>query len=412
MKKMLYLFLAVVFILLSSCHDDIVIKDDISPLIIIEGIFQKVTINVGDEIDLMQGVKGYDNIDGTITHLIVVDDVDFNPLVPGVYTIYYYLADKSGNQANYQTKEVTVINPQMIIDYPIYRDIIDNEVYPDPANCFPGAWYYKAVSSFDYWVGIVGTITLPSFTPDPNRDSGARYLDNPSVYMGGNASFESDAGLSFSLVTLNNNTSISSYSMAYRPFWRYITKVNQDEGGYNKHDGKYSVTCTNNNCYANWFYGDSEFYYLPGDKVKMTVFSPKANYLQLMIEILEISKLPESILLRATHGWNEPANFISPLFYSANHGLSQAEFKRVNAIDQVANEGKPAIMTYATVVNANWESTYLLRKFNQVIMRVPFIDERRFVLACPYVLAFTITKTTEQINNGGETITIKPKKDE
>lgn len=412
MKKYIYILLfMLIFFTLLSCEKEIKNVDNIPPLIIIEPNYLNVNITVGTKIDLMLGVSGIDNIDGNITHLIEIDDRDLNINIPGTYTIYYYLADKSNNQAAYKTKEVTVINSHTnIIDYPIYNGKIENEICPLSSNCFNGAWYYKVVSSKDEWLGIVGTITLPIFNADPNRDTGNRFLDNPSIYMGGNAGYESDAGLSLSLVTINNGSSISTYSIAFRPFWRYITIINKDEGGYDKHDGKYSVSCTNNNCYGNWHYSQSEFYYLPGDKIKMSVFSPQKNYLQLKIDVIAISNLPESISLRTQHGWKNPADFTSPMFYSSNHSIGKAEFKRVNAIDQVSNEGKPAIPTLASVLNANWESSFLIRKINNQLMRIPLTDERRFVLACPNAEAIIITQSPQQITYGGETVSIQPNK--
>jgi len=57
------------------------------------------------------------------------------------------------------------------------------------------------------------------------------------------------------------------------------------------------------------------------------------------------------------HGWKDFENFLSPVFVSKGHGTSKtAQFKRVNAIDQMANEGKPATLTTSNVKEAVWES--------------------------------------------------------
>ncbi len=77
-----------------------------------------------------------------------------------------------------------------------------NEVLP-PATipCFAGAWYRKAVSSFDVWTGISGTVVLGKPTVDEARldEKTKQPLDNFSVYMGGNAGgkYEVDAGLTW-----------------------------------------------------------------------------------------------------------------------------------------------------------------------------------------------------------------------
>ncbi len=56
--------------------------------------------------------------------------------------------------------------------------------------CFAGAYYRKAVSSFDTWTGIAGFVKLGTPQFDEKRvraEDKNQYLDNPSVYMGGNA---------------------------------------------------------------------------------------------------------------------------------------------------------------------------------------------------------------------------------
>lgn len=75
---------------------------------------------------------------------------------------------------------------------------------------------------------------------------------------------------------------------------------------------------------------------------------------------------------------------MSPVFTSPGNGVTDAEYKRVNAIDQVANEGKTAIETATTVTNAIWHHTYLYRVIDGILYRVPMTDERCAARAAPY----------------------------
>src|SRR5215218_5895731 len=128
------------------------------------------------------------------------------------------------------------------------------EVTPEKTiPCFPGAYYRKAVSSQDTWSGIEGVITLPQFTPDPDRinpDTG-RSLDNPSVYVGGRAeNQEIDCGVTWE-VTKDANGKVSHAAKAFRPFWR------------NKE----------------WHSGPAkpDYYYYPGDQLRIRLESAEAN---------------------------------------------------------------------------------------------------------------------------------------
>lgn len=301
----------------------------------------------------------------------------------------------------------------------IYPKEIEGErLFPKPHPVFGGAWYHKVVSSADKWLGIEGVITLPEVklsrykserTNDFDVDPYAKSLDNPSVYLGGNAGAESDVGLSFSLGVIDKSINlISKGCVAFRPFWRYITETEQDVGGYDVHDGKYSVSANGDNCFANAHWKFTENYYLPGDKLKISVFSPCENKLRLYIEVLEKSKLASSVEIREKYGWSDPADFESPLFASFGHGMgNDAEFKRVNAIDQSGNEGGIAIPTETTITNAVWHSTFLYRDVDGVIYRVPMNGARSAVTNAPTADAFVITRD-ENASLGGEAITIKP----
>ena len=268
-------------------------------------------------------------------------------------------------------------------------------------------------------MGIEGTITLPEVKIDRYEgssdsaldvDPNAKNLDNPSVYMGGHATSESDVGLSFSkaLIDVNNQT-LSKGSIAFRPFWRYITAEGKDEGGYEVHNGEYAVSATGNNCIANYHWKYTEYYYLPGDKIRMIIYIPEPNKMQLQIELIEKSTLPSSVEMREKYGWKDPANFKSPVFTAPGNGTDMdVEYKRVNAIDQVANEGKTAISSQTEVKNAIWHDTYLYRNMNGTLYRVPMGDNRRGVMNAPDQAKFTITYEGVDRNLGGEVVTIHP----
>jgi len=290
----------------------------------------------------------------------------------------------------------------------IYDGNIENEKEtPIPPKCFLGAWYRKVFSSTDAWLGIEGIITLGEFLPDPKRfgnDGRVVYdrdLDSPSIYMGGFSLSESDAGLGwmsgYRFDGDDREINYGSSKVAYRPFWRYIYSTAIDSNGN-----------VERNSINSWNVSDPsqfDYYYFPGDKIKMSVFSPKKDYLQLRIEMIEQTKIEKYRKIR--EGFNLKRinkTFYSPLFFSEGHGHRNAEFKRVNSIDQYGNEGFVVKDTDAKVTKAVWENTYLYRKIDGKIVKVPFTEERQARMACPNPESF-VTKTLE---NGGEEITIQP----
>jgi hypothetical protein len=190
------------------------------------------------------------------------------------------------------------------------------------SQCFPGAYYRKAVTSFDYWTGISGVVILGYPQVDESRlDSKTRLpLDNFSVYMGGNAAGkqEVDAGLTweFSIDSAGNK---SERRNSWRPFWR----VNSWKNAPNK----------------------LEFIWKPGDKVLMSVKMIAPGKLRLVIKDI-----------------NNPAKVFQVDFDAPGFTFNvMCQFKRVNAIDQSQNEGKPVKPTAAQVVGAEWLNTMLYR---------------------------------------------------
>ena len=168
----------------------------------------------------------------------------------------------------------------------VYLGDIENEVLPpSPPPCFLGAWYRKVVSSKDLWLGIEGEIQLGRF----NLDGKGRYMDNPSVYMGGKSKFESDAGLGYNLMYDSSDTSreldYSTPKLGYRPFWRYIYKDALDiEGNVRRREvNSWNISNPRSLCY----------YYFPGDIIRMSVYSPIPNYLQLRIILVKPTENPK-----------------------------------------------------------------------------------------------------------------------
>ncbi len=296
--------------------------------------------------------------------------------------------------------------------YPIWDGEIAGEIKnPAAPAVFKGAWYSKCVTSKDYWCGMEIVVTLPEY--DINRyksdynesldcDPNVKNLDNPSVYIGGNAGYESDVGLSLSLCLVGGG--VSTGSVAFRPFWRYITSTDKDVGSYADHGGKYTVSANGNNCYANWHYSYTEYYYLPGDVLKLILTVPEEGKLQLQIKVLQASTLESSVALRNKYGWRQPADFTSPVFASPGHGTSKAEFKWVMAIDQSGNEGKQAIPTTTLVKNGTFNDAYLYRVIDGEIYRVPVTDDRFGSRNAPDDQHVTVVEGED----GSRTVTIHP----
>ncbi|MDD3999610.1 MAG: hypothetical protein PHX62_01775 [Bacilli bacterium] len=298
----------------------------------------------------------------------------------------------------------------IFINMEIYRGVIEGEVKaPGVAPCFLGSWYRKVVSSADKWLGIEGIVKLGEFTPDQNRfnlDGKGRFMDNPSVYMGGNSCKESDAGLGLNLSYLSSDTTeelnLASPKLAYRPFWRYIYN---DASDINNNVIRREINSWN---IANP--RSLEYYYFPGDIVRMSVYCPYNDYLQLRIEVIEPTKIEKYVNLRQNYHLknNKPSNFYSPIFFSKGHGYSKAEFKRVNSIDQFGNEGFNAIKTEAKVSTSVWYETYLYRKIDEKIVKVPFNTIRQVSMICPNEKAISVKTLDGDI--GSEEITIHPGK--
>ena len=280
----------------------------------------------------------------------------------------------------------------------IYENTIEGEVAkPATFTCFPGAWYYKALSSKDAWLGIEVEVTLPYFIPDENRfkytndptKPGSQYklyLDTPSIYVGGSSDFESDLGLGWFRGMVDGV--VTPDKICYRPFYRYIYL---DENGEEI------------NSYQGPAIRETEYYYFPGDTVRMRVFSLKDNYLRLSIELIKETTDEQFVQIRKKLNPNQI--YQTDDFPSPGNGCKSAEYKRVNAIDQYGNEGKPAQMTDAEVENCVWGKAYLYREISGEIMKVPFDSSRYIRMMCPLENAFQIEQKDFK-----EIVSIKPKR--
>lgn len=285
---------------------------------------------------------------------------------------------------------------------PVYTGKIKDEIAPQKyLPCFLGAWYRKCVSSTDAWLGIEGIVKLGEFTLDPKRislDGKGRVMDNPSCYMGGCSEFESDAGLTWSVAfpgsDMNYTLHYTSPKFAYRPFWRNI---------YLEDGKEVNKWCQNDP-------HQPEYYYLPGDVLKLSVYSPEDNYLQLKIEVIEPTTIEKYVEQRKRYNLkdNRPSDFVSPMFISPGAGVVPSEYKRVNAIDQYGNEGYHAQMTNATVSEAYWQEAYLYRMIDNELKKVPFNKERFTSMICPSEKAVNVNEVDCNQAVGSEKISISP----
>lgn len=227
------------------------------------------------------------------------------------------------------------------------------EVAPMPTiPCFAGAYYRKAVTSYDSWTGIAGFVKLgtPKFDEARLDATDKQPLDNFSVYMGGNAGgkYEVDAGLTWEF-SVDENGKKSERRNAFRPFWRTKT--------WNSAPDK------------------KEFYFYPGETVQMAVLVSGIGKLRLIISDGKAKTFQTEF---------EAEGFAA--------GVPR-QFKRVNAIDQRRNEGKPAQATKAEVTGAEWLQTILLRGEGASAKQIP-MDAGRFTdMRCPNQQNIAVTTT-------------------
>lgn len=252
-------------------------------------------------------------------------------------------------------------------------DFFPNEVKPVAYKpCFEGAYYHKLVSSTDHWVGISGTVVLPQITFDESRKNPKnpkQYLDNPSIYLGGLMDGqETDIGLSWEVIK-DKDGRISESRVAFRPFLRRT--------GHKS--GQVSVFLNGP--------ATADYYWYPGEEVFMSLETVSQGLVRFVIE--GAGKRYETT------------------FDCAGYSLTKTgEFKRVNAIDQMSNEGKPAQVTKTVVSKGQWIHTDLLRIEAGEKIKVPFHSGRYTEMNCPQPQFFKIQRTEKEEKIGAEGIDI------
>lgn len=258
------------------------------------------------------------------------------------------------------------------IDSLPFASFFDREVKPVASvPCFPGAYYRKILSSEDRWLGVEGTVVLPKIVFDSARKNPAKpgqYLDNPSVYMGGNMNGqETDIGLSWS-ETKDAAGKVSTERNAFRPFFRR-----------SEHDGQQPV----------WINAPAspQYYWYPGEEVQMSLRVVSNGKVRLIV---------------SGAGKRYEAVFDCAGYVPGDTGA----FKRVDAIDQVGNEGKAVQPTRTRVLGAVWKETNLYRSFKNQIVTVPFGENRYTDMRCPNPRFFDIRSTAAQRSRGAEEINI------
>ncbi|CAN5359570.1 hypothetical protein BH09SUM1_BH09SUM1_31610 [soil metagenome] len=242
--------------------------------------------------------------------------------------------------------------------------------------CFPGAYYRKAVSSTDHWTGIEAVVILPRMEFDDARlnPTSGRPLDNPSIYIGGKAGQEIDAGLSWEVIREADGT-ISPIGKAFRPFWRN----------------------------AGWKNAPAEpaYYYYPGDKVYLRCEAKTAGKLEIETVVLERGACARKELKALGVNPDDPATTMTATFDASGFGPGKnQEFKRVDGIDQVHNEGKPVVPTKTRVSGAEWVYVNLIRDGE----RIPMTPARFTDMRCPDPSHVVVTTTAEQAAKGGEKV--------
>lgn len=263
------------------------------------------------------------------------------------------------------------------------------ESVPKSYRCFHGAWYYKVLSAKDDYLGIEATITLPKFTPDPNRfeivedrylkKQVKKYLDTPSVYLGGSSDHETDIGFGWFYGLVDGQ--VSDEKITFRPFWRTIFE----------RDGKEV------NEYKGTTLEEVEYYFYPGDTVKVVLYSPVIDFLRLSVNLVTPTTEPKYVEIRKSHEKEGKVtkSFLSPLIPAPGNGHHKTEYKRVNAIDQYHNEGKPTQATNAIVHTCTWQDVNLFSVKNYKLVKVPFGSSRSIVMQCPNPVAFKVKQIEE-----------------
>lgn len=237
-----------------------------------------------------------------------------------------------------------------------------NEIAPEVSlPCFQGAYYRKAVSSTDNWLGIEGKVILPVLVYDSARlhpSKPGQFLDNASVYLGGTSDGqETDIGMTWEVIK-DEAGNVSKDRKAFRPFLRRSAH-------------KSGQTALYKNAPA-----ESRYYWYPGDTVILS------------LKLAGPGKLLFTVSGNGKHYQEE--------FEAAGCQYTvKACYKRVNAIDQVANEGKPVQPSKAKAIGAKWLNVGLFRNYKSEPLLVPMHPGRFTDMRCPAPGNFKITSYAE-----------------
>ncbi|MGM0530304.1 MAG: hypothetical protein ACQER7_03020 [Bacteroidota bacterium] len=244
---------------------------------------------------------------------------------------------------------------------------------PESVDCFPGAYYRKVVTSEDHWLGIEGEVSLPETRFDSariNPDNPSRFMDNPSIYVGGNSNGqETDLGLTWEVI-LDEDGNVTPDRRAFRPFLR---RTGYDDTGQEA-------------VYEN-APAEHDYYWYPGDQVKISLKVVEEGVLRFTVE-------------------GEGKKFEKDFPADGYREGTPAEYKRVNAIDQVGNEGKDAAASETRVEESRWSYTSLWRVHEGEELLVPLHSGRLTGMQCPESTYFEISRDNDDGDVGAETIVI------
>lgn len=166
----------------------IYVEDTIAP--VMTGL-NNLEINLGDEIDLLNGVSAIDNGDGDLTTSIVVTG-HVNVNIPGTYTINYEVSDLFGNTTT-QSVDIKVkdnIKPEL-------NNVTDKTI--------------KVNADFDPLSGITATDNIDgniSANIKSNKDFNTKIAGEYTITITVTDSFGNTAKQSYQLTVENNNNSL------------------------------------------------------------------------------------------------------------------------------------------------------------------------------------------------------------
>jgi len=290
-----------------------------------------------------------------------------------LFLIIFFCGIISGCKNNSPDVDITIKDKEEPND----PNFLPGEVRPLASiACFQGAYYRKAVSSKDKWRGISAKVVLPQIHYDPARPHPNRtgqYLDNFSIYLGGNGSGqETDIGLTWEVIR-EANGNVTPDRRAFRPFWR-TTKFDDHEIAWANADAQ-----------------NTNYHFYPGDTLILSLVLVEDKIVKFdVIGQGRIAHKQFSTLI-------ECRGFISSGF---------AEYKRVNAIDQMNNEGKPVQPTKAKTEGLEWLETNLLRFEGNEVITVPMHSGRFTDMRCPSATQIKVTATDEDKKIGAEKVNI------